>query len=136
MYTLVYNEMVALGVATKLNEHVYFNSTNEIVQSDSNQRTGTLSNIIITDPSYILFVDETGSSTNMRKDKPGRTKVIAEKGYNVTKKAISSDLRYTTMGFTAAAGEPVMCVVIFTSDSKKGIPTSWLTGIDIRKIES
>lgn len=98
--------------------------------------TGTLSNILVTDPLYVLFVDETGSSTNMRKDKTGGKKVIAEKGYSGTQQAISSNIRYTTMGFTAATGEPVMCVIIFTNESKKGIPGNWLTGIDITKIDT
>ena len=39
------------------------------------------------------------------------------------------------MGFTAGNGEPVMCCVIMTSESKKGIPTCWVTGIDIMKID-
>jgi hypothetical protein len=89
-------------------------------------------NIHVTDPSYILFVDETGSSTNMRNDKPGSSKLIAEKGYNGTKQAISLDLRYTTMGFTAATGVPVMCIDILTSNSQKGIQT----GIDITQIDN
>jgi hypothetical protein len=72
----------------------------------------------------------------MKKDKTYNKKVISEKGYSGTKQAISSDLRYTTMGFTSANGEPVMCCIILTSDSQKGIPTSWLTGFDITKIDS
>jgi hypothetical protein len=78
MYTLVYDEMVASGVAKKLDKNVYFNINNEIVQGDDNQHTGTLLNILVTDPSYILFVNKTGSSTNMRKNKSGSSKVIAE----------------------------------------------------------
>jgi hypothetical protein len=91
---------------------------------------------MVNDPSYILFVDETGSSTNMINDKHGNKKVIAEKGFGGTKSAITSDLRYTTMGFTAATGQPVMCVIIFSSESTKGIPGNWITGFDITKIDS
>jgi hypothetical protein len=40
------------------------------------------------------------------------------------------------MGFTAAIGEPVMCCIVMTSDSKKGVPSTWYTGIDITKINS
>jgi hypothetical protein len=111
MYDLVYNEMVCCGVATKLNAPVYFNKNNEIVNSDDDSKVGTLSDVMVNDPSYILFVDETGSSTNMINDKHGNKKVIAEKGFGGTKSAITSDLRYTTMGFTAATGQPVMCVI-------------------------
>jgi hypothetical protein len=40
------------------------------------------------------------------------------------------------MGFTAGNGEPVLCCIIITSDSKKGIPNNWLTGINITKINN
>jgi hypothetical protein len=83
-----------------------------------------------------LFADETGSSKNMKNDKPGNKIVIAETGYGGTKEAITSDLRHTTIGFTAATGEPVMCCVIFTSKSKSGIPMNWHTGINITKVDS
>jgi hypothetical protein len=73
----------------------------------------------MTNESYLIFVDENGSSTNMRKDKTFGKKVISECGCLGTKGAISSDLRYTTMGFTAGNGVPVMCCVIMTSDSNK-----------------
>lgn len=129
--------MVVAGVATKLDAYRYFNANNQIVDPEDAALTGiTLSNVFVTDPSYILFVDETGSSTNMRKDKPGCKKVIAEKGYAGTQQATSSNICYTTMGFTATTGEPVMCVIIFTSESTKGIPTNWLTGIGITKIDN
>jgi hypothetical protein len=136
MYTLVYQAMIRSGVANEINQYRYFDKNNEIVEDGDKSAFGTKSNVIITDPSFVLFVDETGSSTNMRKDKPGSKKVIAEKGYSGTQAAISSDIRYTTMGFTAATGEPVMCVIIFCSESTKGIPGNWLTGIDITKIDS
>jgi hypothetical protein len=40
------------------------------------------------------------------------------------------------MGFAAATGEPVMCVIIFIPESSIGIPTSWVTDINITKIDS
>jgi hypothetical protein len=135
MYSLVYKEMVAAGVARELESPVYFDKENNIVGKDDNV-FGTLSNTQVLDPSYLIFVDETGSSTNMRKDKVGSKNVIAEKGFSGARQAISTDLRYTTMGFTAGTGEPVMCCIIFTSDSKRGIPSNWVTGIDITKIDA
>ena len=135
MYKLVYTEMVAANVAKYIDPASYFDKLNNEVDAKDDTRYGTFSDIKITDPSYILFVDECGSSTNMRKDKTGNKKVIAEKGFSGTKAAISSDLRYTTMGFTAGNGDPIMCCVIMTSESQKGIPTSWITGIDITKID-
>ena len=85
-------------------------------------------------PEYLLFVDEVGSNTDMRKDKQGNKKVITEKGFKGTQEAITTDLHYTVMGFTAATGDPVLCVVIFESDNEELIPTNWVTGIDVNKI--
>ena len=38
------------------------------------------------------------------------------------------------MGFTAATGEPVLCVVIFQSENQESIPFHWATGIDVSKL--
>jgi hypothetical protein len=47
-----------------------------------------------------------------------------------------TDIRYTTMGFTAATSDPVMCCILFQSDSSRGIPVNWIAGIDVTKIDS
>ena len=44
--------------------------------------------------------------------------------------ANTSDHRATVLPFTAASGEPVICVVIFASN-KTQVETTWHTGIDI-----
>jgi hypothetical protein len=136
MYSLIYEELVNSGIAIKLPEYCYFNKDNQIVAIDDVEAYGISSNVQVTDPSYFIFVDETGSSTNMKMDKKGTKKVIAEKGYTGSKQAITTDLRYTTMGFTAATGEPIMCCIIFSSESTKGIPINWVTGIDLTKIDA
>jgi hypothetical protein len=79
-----------------------------MVNASDNNVVGTLSDIKITCPSYILFADETGSSTNMKNDKTGNRRVITETRYNGTKEAITIDLQYTTISFSAATGEPVL----------------------------
>ena len=40
----------------------------------------------------------------------------------------TTDIHFTTLGFTAGTGEPVMCAVIMKS--KNDIPKSWIVGID------
>ena len=85
----------------------------------------------------MLFVDEVGSNTDMKKDKQqGRQRVIAEKGFRGSREAITTDIHYTVMGFTAATGEPVLCVVIFQSENEESIPRQWVSGIDITKLLS
>jgi hypothetical protein len=65
-------------------------------------------------PDYLLFVDECQSNTGMQKDKQkGKQQSIAQKGFGGTKEALMTDLHYKVMGFTAATGEAVLCVVIF-----------------------
>jgi hypothetical protein len=136
MYRVVYKEMVVAEIAEELETDVYFDSHNNIVEIDDESIFGTTSNIKMTDKSYLIFVDETGSSTNLKRDKTFGKKVIAEQGCSGAKGAIASDLRYTTMGFTAGNGELIMCCIIMSSDSNKGIRNSWVTGIDITKIDS
>jgi hypothetical protein len=83
MYNLVYREMVVAGIAEVLEEAEYFDKDNKILEVFSSEAVGTKSKVRITDPSYLLFVDETGSSTNMKKDKTYGKKVIAELGFAV-----------------------------------------------------
>ena len=40
----------------------------------------------------------------------------------------TTDIHFTTLGFTAGTGEPVMCAVIMKS--KNDIQESWILGID------
>jgi hypothetical protein len=134
MYYLVYKEILLAGIAVELEEPVYFDKYNKILDYQTDEAYGCPSRLRITDPSYMLVDDETGSSTNMKKDKTYNEKVIAEHGFSGSKEAISSDLRYTTMGFTSGDGKPIMCCIIFSSESQRGIPKNWITGIDITKI--
>ena len=55
----------------------------------------------------------------MKKDgHAGGTKFVCGKGTVPRTKASTDDKRYTIMGFTAATGEPVMCVIIFQGVQK------------------
>ena len=121
MYDLLYEEMVLSGVATKLETDVvtYDHEGQLLLFGDDDDKIyGLPSQYELKHPEYVLFVDEVGSNTDMRKDKQGSKKVIAEKGFKGTQEAITTDLHYTVMGFTAATGEPVLCVVIFQSENQ------------------
>jgi hypothetical protein len=59
MYTLMYQAMLSSGVTKKINQYRYFDKNNEIVEDGNKSMFGTKLNIIITDPSFVLFVDET-----------------------------------------------------------------------------
>ena len=64
--------------------------------------------------SYALFFDEVG--VNLRGDKNGKVggqrfvkAAGAEKANSIVN---ANDVRHTTLGFTAATGQPVLCVVV------------------------
>jgi hypothetical protein len=82
MYDLVYAKMVHCGVALKLDAPVFFNKNNEIINPLDENKTGCLSNVQVIDPSYVLFADKTGLSTNMKLYKQGNIKVISETGFS------------------------------------------------------
>jgi hypothetical protein len=132
MYNLVYQEMVCAGVAEYLDSPVWCDKEGNDVDNE-NGAFGKEVDVKITHPDYILFVDETGSNTNMKKDgHRGGTRVIAEKGFNGESLAVTSDIHYTSLGFTAATGEPVMCCIIFPSNNEESIPYNWVSGIDVQ----
>ena len=83
MYDMVYQLMIEAGVARKLEQPVCFCNDGSIgIEGDINV-VGLSSDIELLHPQYVVFVDETGSNTNMRTDgQRGRQRVIAESGFD------------------------------------------------------
>jgi hypothetical protein len=135
-YNLIYNELILSGVAVKISRNQYYNLKGEMLLSVDGI-FGKPTDIELVAPYYhLLFVDEYGSNTDMKKDKQqGRQRLIAEKGFCGTKEAITTDLHYTVMGFTAATGEAVLCVAIFKSENENIIPHQRVSGIDMSKLK-
>jgi hypothetical protein len=135
MYMLIYDELCQAGVAIRQPTLQYYNIKGDLLPS-ADGSFGLPTDVDLICPDYLLFVDECGSNTDMQKDKQqGKQRVIAEKGFRGTKEAITTDLHYTVMGFTAATGEAVLCVVIFKSENEHTIPHQWVSGIDITKLK-
>lgn len=133
MYNLIYPLLVEAGIAVKLDQPVWKDRMGHIVP-DETEAFGCQVEYELTDPSYFLFVDETGTNTNMKKDgKQGGKRGIAEKGFSAEMDACISDNHWTVLPFTAATGEPVMCAIIMKSDGGL-IPTNWKTGVDVAKL--
>ena len=82
-----------------------------------------------THPDYVLFFDEVGDNTNMKNDCAlgGQKRVIEQSGVG-KQRCLTTDARWTTLGFTARTGEPVMCVIIIKA---KDLSPSEILGIDI-----
>ena len=60
MYNDIYKHMVEAGVARKVDNPVYFNVNNEMVDEDDPSRFPISTNYIVTKPDLIIFMDETG----------------------------------------------------------------------------
>ena len=70
-------------------------------------------------PDYVLFVDEVGNNTNMRDDgQIGGTKYLGVvKGQSAKLTSSCADARWTLLGFTNGNGEPILCAIIFASET-------------------
>ena len=103
MYDLIYPKMVESGVATKLDTPIWMDQDGNTVQKDDPKRFGDIVEYVITQPQYVLFVDEVGSNTNMKKDKrQGGKRKISIKGQASSYQGSTGDTHYTVMCFTAS----------------------------------
>ena len=137
MYQHVYEKMVEAKVAVKLDVPVMYNRDGiEVTEKDKSFGLPTL--LKVTDPKNILFVDETGKNTNMKTDGGvgGRRLVVPANAIGNSSGSLGSttDIHFTVLCFTCAAGEAVMCAIIFKSEKKVSeLPLTWKFGIDIRR---
>lgn len=130
MYDCMYDQFVIAGVAEEVKPKVGYDKQGNIVEGDLIY--GLPSEIKITHPEFILFADETGCNTNQKHDGHyGGQKFMVGRGTVPKEPCVTQDKHFTVLGFTAASGDPVCCVIIFTGE-KKDIPLSWTTGIDIQ----
>jgi hypothetical protein len=74
----------------------------------------------LTHPEKLIFVDEVGDNTSQANDgnKTG-TKYVTGSGWRAQKQNSFTDCHYTTPGFTAVTGEPIMCAIIIAADKLK-----------------
>ena len=130
MYQLIYNEFVDAGVAKRLEgdgKWLDING-NEVEEQEAFGRKCTH---LLTHPEYVLFVDEVGSNTNMTKDgNKGGEKLACERGSQPRQQASSNDIHFTTLGFTNALGQPILCGIIITGHQ---LSANDILGIDVMK---
>lgn len=121
--------MEKAGVSIKLPEPVLMNAKGGVIFTAEEAYGLPVDHDLIHDD-YTLFVDKVGNNTNIK----GNSRVGGEKtvtGNEGESKEIvaTKNLHCTTLGFTAATGEPVICAHIF--DAKEMLLYMQL-GIDIR----
>jgi len=113
MYQEVYEQMVECGVATKLDDEVWFNKAGDIVD-DETDAFGLKSRYFLLHPSKVIFVDEVGNNTSQSNDgNVGGEKFICSAGGRPQQRANMKDAHFTVLGFTSATGQPLMCSIIF-----------------------
>ena len=94
MYQCMYKSMVEAGVAEELAEEIQYGS-------------GLPSKFRLTNPNYVVFVDETGSNTNQIKDgRVGGERYILPKQQSELGAPIgaTTDLHFTVLAFMSGNG--------------------------------
>ena len=117
MYNLVYKSMEIAKVAKKLPEPEWQNKNGEKV-SNREEAVGEKIENELTHPDYILNVDEVGNNTCQKEDgSKGGQKMLVGRGTEARTACSTSDAHWITLGFTAGNSEPVLCVIIFASET-------------------
>jgi hypothetical protein len=113
MYDDIYDAMKKGGVAKELDDWVYQYREGHIVSEDDATRYGQKTKHVLTHPERVLFVDEVGANTSQKQDgNIGGRKLLVARGTRPQERNAYNDCHFTTLGFTAADGAPVMCCVI------------------------
>jgi hypothetical protein len=118
-YDFIYEKLAEKGLAEVWEtEKMLDNEGNEVTKKEDMYGRPTKYNL--THPDKLIFVDEVGNNTSQANDgnKTG-TKYVTRKGWRAHQQNSFTDCHYTTLGFTAATGEPVMCAVIIAADRLK-----------------
>ena len=110
--------MVNAGVARWLpqSEQYYVSNEGEKVESALDS-VGLKVEVEISHPEWILFGDEVGTDISQKDDgNVGGQKFVSKKGSRANIKSSHKDGRFTLIGLTAATGDPVMCIMIFSAE--------------------
>jgi hypothetical protein len=90
------------------------------IVTDEADMYGSPTKYRLTHPEKLIFVDEVGDNTSQANDGNNTgTKYVTGKGWRAQQQNSFTDCHYTTLGFTAATGEPVMCAIIIDADRLK-----------------
>ncbi len=115
MYEQMYEAMVSSNMAIKMENPVWLDKENNIVQSKEdayNRQT----KYFTTHPDYLIFVHGVGDNTSQWNDgNAGGEKFIVDKDRCTAKKSSYQDSHFTLLGFTLANGEPLCCSIIYSS---------------------
>ena len=138
MYNCIYDKLVEAGVAEKSSAPYPYDAEGYLLESaDDTNLLGVPTRYRLTDPDWLLFVDETGANTNMKKD--GRigqkTYIVGQNQGETGRQGAANDIHFTTLVFQAATGDPVLCGVILKSNREfaSDLPITTTLGFDVTK---
>ena len=113
MYVLVYQAMLEAGIAIRLMDDTWMDWQGNIVGTEE-EAFGLACKFFLKHPEYLIFVDEVGNNTNMKDGKRyGSKKSLGPTGQATKEEVSTTDTHFTTLGFTSATGQPIMCAQIF-----------------------
>ena len=116
MYDLVYESIEIAGVVEKLLEPECQDKFGMQVSEDNT--VGEIVEYKVTHAEYILFADEVGNNTCQKDDgHVGGQKFLVKRGSQPRIASSTSDVHWTTMGFTSGSGKPVMCAIIIAAET-------------------
>jgi hypothetical protein len=125
MYTEVYKDLCAAGLACEHAEPVWRTSDGEVVDSEE-KAFGLKGKYELIHPAMLIFVDELGCNTNKKQDGDNEKYLCPSFGRPQSRAAMK-DSHFTVLGFTAADGDPLMCAIIFAA---KSLREEWVLGFD------
>ena len=74
----------------------------------------------VTDPDWVLVMDEVGGNTSQKGDgKVGEELQLRERGKVATRTINTKDKHHTLLSITAIYGKPIICILIFTRESPR-----------------
>ena len=131
-YRDYHKALVDAGIARLLETPYFADRDGKPCEENDPACVGLKIELEILDPSFMVFMDESGINTNQKTDNYD-FKYLCRPGATPKYSVATSDHRGTVIPWTLGTGEPLNCTVIFQSDSDDGeIPESWGTGIDLR----
>jgi hypothetical protein len=119
MYDVIYEKLAEKGLTEKWEEENMLDKEGNIVM-DEEHMYGRPTKYNLTHPVNMVFVDDVGDNTSHANDgnKTG-TKYVTGIVLQAQQKKKFTDCQFTSLGFTATTGEPIVFAVIISADKLK-----------------
>jgi len=133
-YDLFYNRLVEYGIAEELNEEVWRDKDDNIVDTEE-EAFGRKTAYKLLYPFMVVYMDEIGNNTSQKADGNvgGERKVGDANSDKAHINASTADCRWTNLPVVAGTGDLILNATIFKMASEDGtVPLSVEMGHDVR----